>query len=276
MTSTVIELYPESGVTRSLSGLYLDQLAGIDTAGDEVFVYSNYVTSLDGRIALPGKGKTHQVPPAIANPRDWRLFQELAAQADLLITSGRYFRQAADAEAQAELPVGSSDEFTDLRDWRLQQGLKPQPDIAIFSASLDIPPKSLAHYRDRKLHLFTGSDHSPAQVERLGEFASVNIIKCGNGRGVDATLVKGCLAALGYRRVYAIAGPSVLHTLASGKALDRLYLTTAHRLLGGTEFDTIAWGPQLDDPTDMPLRALYLDTAAPQGAGQTLAVYGAR
>ena len=56
---------------------------------------------LDGRIALPAAGRSsHQVPPAIANARDWRLFQELAAQADLLITSARYFRQSEDQEAQ--------------------------------------------------------------------------------------------------------------------------------------------------------------------------------
>ena len=140
MDDAIIELYPNSGTDppaeKSVSASSWQSLP----ADMQPFIYSNFIASLDGRIALPGANRnTHQVPPAIANARDWRLFQELAAQADLLITTARFFRQAASNEAQAELPVGMSPEFDDLRDWRTSQGLKPQPDIAIFSASLDIP-----------------------------------------------------------------------------------------------------------------------------------------
>ena len=82
------------------------------------------------------------------------------------------------------------------------------------------------------------------------------------------------LKELGYQRIYAIAGPAVLHTLLQGKALDRLYHTTAHCLLGGTGFDTFVRGSEFDPAVCMPLRAMYLDTHAPDGASQTLAVYG--
>jgi riboflavin biosynthesis pyrimidine reductase len=91
---------------------------------------------------------------------------------------------------------------------------------------------------------------------------------------VDASLLRDKLKELGYRRVYAIAGPAVLHTLLQGNALDRLYHTTAHCLLGSTKFDTFVWGPEFDPAVCMPLRAMYLDSHAPAGAGQTLAVYG--
>jgi hypothetical protein len=123
MEQDIVELYPNAGSRHRLQGLYMDQIAEPD--GDLPFIYSNFISSLDGRIAVPGPDRnSHQVPPAIANHRDWRLFQELAAQADLLITSARYFRQSADQEAQAELPVGTSAEFDDLRAWRIQQGLR--------------------------------------------------------------------------------------------------------------------------------------------------------
>ena len=71
----------------------------------------------------------------------------------------------------------------------------------------------------------------------------------------------------------AIAGPAVLHTLIQGNALDRLYHTTAHCLLGGTRFDTFVWGAPLEPAFHMPLRAMYFDPYAPEGAGQTLAIY---
>jgi riboflavin biosynthesis pyrimidine reductase len=276
MQDTVLELYPDPGQQRKLRNLYLGELDDLpEEAHDQPFIYSNFISSLDGRIALPAEHRhTHQVPPEIANARDWRLFQELAAQADLLITSARYFRQAADAETQAELPVGMSTEFDDLRTWRRDKGLSAQPDVAIFSATLDIPAASLNHYRDRRLFVVTGRKADPQKLCRLREDDRVEIIFCGLDKRVDAAHLRSKLAELGYRRVYAIAGPSVLHTLVSGQALDRLYHTTAHCLLGGTEFDTFVWGQQLTPANRMPLRALYLDALSPPGCGQTLAVYG--
>lgn len=275
MPDTVLELYPNPGQQHKLKNLYLAELDGLPQTQDAPFIYSNFIASLDGRIALPGMQRhTHQVPPAIANARDWRLFQELAAQADLLITSARYFRQAADAETQAELPVGLSPEFADLRAWRLEKGLSAQPDIAIFSASLDIPSASLERYHDRRLFVVTGRGADPVKLQRLNADSRVEIIICGDEQRVNAALLRGKLGELGYRRVYAIAGPSVLHTLVNGHALDRLYHTTTHCLLGGTEFDTFVRGEELTPAVSLPLRAMYLDTASPPGCGQTLASYG--
>jgi len=274
MADSILELYPNPGQRHALKGLYLGQLAGLPQ-NDTPFIYSNFIASLDGRIALPAQQRhTHQVPPAIANPRDWRLYQELAAQADLLITSARYFRQAADAESQAELPVGADEAFDDLRAWRVEHGLAPQPDVAVFSASLDIPAQTLDHYRDRRLLLITGNQADPGKVTRLTADGKMQLIQCGAGREVDASTLRAQLGQLGYRRIYAIAGPSVLHTLVRGQSLDRLYHTTAHCLLGGTEFDTVVWGEQLQPAFPLPLRAMYLDPDAPPGCGQTLAVYG--
>jgi len=275
METSVIELYPASGTRHQLQGLYLRQVLETGKPRESPFIYSNFISSLDGRIALPGPDRnSHQVPPAIANSRDWRLFQELAAQADLLITSARYFRQSEDREAQAELPVGASAEFDDLRAWRIEQGLSPQPDIAFFSSSLNVPVSAINRYRDRNVLLITGSAADPGKLEQITAASHTRVISCGHDRQVDASLLRNKLNELDYQRVYAIAGPAVMHTLVQGKALDRLYHTTAHCLLGGTKFDTFVWGSEFDPAVRMPLRAMYLDTHAPDGAGQTLAVYG--
>ncbi len=275
MADDILELYPRHGQRLGLKGLYLGQIPDTGHPGKQPFIYSNFISSLDGRIALPGPGRnTHQVPPAIANARDWRLFQELAAQADLLITSARYFRQSSEQEAQAELPLGCSAEFEDLRAWRIRQGLAPQPDVAVFSATLDIPVTALDQYRDRNVFLITGAAADTEKLEQITASSHARVVTCGRNGHVDASLLRNKLAALGYRRVYAIAGPSVLHTLVEGNALDRLYHTTAHCLLGGIKFDTFVWGAELHPAFCMPLRELYLDAHAPEGAGQTLAVYG--
>ncbi|MGB5406022.1 MAG: dihydrofolate reductase family protein, partial [Thiogranum sp.] len=214
MEASVIELYPASGTRKPLQGLYLNQ--GLETGRpqESPFIYSNFISSLDGRIALPGPGRnSHQVPPAIANSRDWRLFQELATQADLLITSARYFRQSEDQEAQAELPVGASAEFDDLRAWRIEQGLSPQPDIAIFSASLDIPVSAINRYHERNVFLITGATADSGKLGQITAASHARVIHCGHNGHIDASLLRIRLKELGYQRVYAIAGPAVLHTL---------------------------------------------------------------
>jgi riboflavin biosynthesis pyrimidine reductase len=276
MDEDILELYPNPGRKHCLNGLYLGQpLVPGSSSGKQPFIYSNFISSLDGRIAVPAPHRgTHQVPPAIANARDWRLFQELAAHADLIITSARYFRQVCDQEAQADLPIGSAPEFDDLRDWRSAQGLSPQPDIAVFSSSLDIPATALNQYGDRRIFLITGSAADPEKLAAIKASSPVQLITCGNGSDVDASTLRDKLAEQGYQRVYAIAGPSVLHALVRGKALDRLYHTAANCLLGGTKFDTFLSGAELNPAVNMPLQAMYLDTRSPDGAGQTLAVYG--
>jgi riboflavin biosynthesis pyrimidine reductase len=274
MDQDIVELYPQPGSRHALQGLYLGKIAEPAARAKGPFIYSNFISSLDGRIALPGPERTsHEVPPAIANRRDWRLFQELAAQADLLVTSARYFRQLASHEAQDELPVGSSPEFDDLRAWRVAHGLSAQPDIAVFTASLDIPVQALHQHRDRKLFLVSGALVDAEKLRQLMNSSHAQHLSCGEQTQVDASLLRAKLAELGYKRVYSIAGPAVLHTLIRGNALDRLYHTTAHCLLGGTQFDTIAWGAPVQPAFNMHLQAMYLDPHAPADAGQTLAVY---
>ena len=114
----LIPLYPPGdGNAVAAEGRYLAHgLHRLCTAGKPL-VYSNYVVSLDGRIALEYPHSCHTaIPEAITSAVDWRLYQELAAQADILLTSGRYLRELDEGKAQDGLPVGKN--FPDLIDWR--------------------------------------------------------------------------------------------------------------------------------------------------------------
>lgn len=273
MHGELLQLYPLPSASLPLARLYLHHpLHRIADAPDPL-VYANFVTSLDGRIALPRPGRSsHGVPPAIGNTRDWRLYQELAAQSDLLVTSARYFRQFAEGEAQDHLPVGAGERFADLRQWRLDQGLNAQPDVAIFSASLDIPTAALQTYSDRRVHVLTGADADPARVDAL-RAAGVEVHFAGPGTNADGAQAIAALQRLGYRRIYVIAGPAVFYTLVRAGVLQRLYLTLSHRLLGGEDFDTFTWGSELQPAPKLALRSLFYDAAAPEGAGQLLSCY---
>jgi riboflavin biosynthesis pyrimidine reductase len=270
----VLRLLPAPAGPVALHGLYLQhRLHALAASRDRPFVYSNFVSSLDGRIALEVPGKTtHTVPGSIANPRDWRLYQELSGQADILLTSGRFFRQSKAGEAQDVLPVGGQPEFNDIRAWRTAQGLRPQPDILILSSSLDIPPAALEPYRSRRILIATGSHADAARAAQLRD-SGIEVVTAGQDSRVNGKLLLELLGARGYRTVYAVAGPAVLHTLVEGDVLDRLYLTFAHRLLAGEAFDTLTRGAPFVPPVNLQLRELYYDATTPEAAGQLFCVY---
>lgn len=269
----LIQLYPLPSREVPLEGLYLSHdIRGAAAEVDHAFVYTNYVVSLDGRIAIPrADGPGMMVPKAIANERDWRLFQELAIQADVIITSGRYLRDYAGGQVQEILTVYDDPAFADLKQWRLDRGLPPQPDLAVISGSLDFPIPHALRESGRRVLVFTTAIADRARVAALksqgGEVYAVG------ERHVDGALLVEQLTALGHRTVYNSTGPKVFHLLLAGGALDRLYLTHANRLLGGQPYATVVEGDLLTPPVDMTLHSAYYDPHALGGAGQMFVAY---
>ncbi len=213
-------------------------------------LFSNYIASLDGRISRADGAGGQEVPGALANARDWRLYQELAARSDVLLVSGRYVRQLAEGRAQAMLPVDVA-AHPDLARWRSAHGLPPQPDVVVLSGSLDLPLDALARFANRRVTVMTNAAVDGASVRRL-ESHGIEVARCAEAaRGVTGGWVRRQLAARGWRLACMIAGPAVHRTLLAAGALDEVFLTLRHVLLGGDDFATIVQG-------DLPVKALEL------------------
>ncbi len=267
---SILRLYPAPHEEKPLKELYLGLNLHRQALDDDVLIYSNYITSVDGRISLRDVDSGQfSVPEAIANKRDWRLYQELAAQADVMITSARYFRQLAVGQAQDLLPVAQSRDFADLLDWRRTQGLNVQPAVAIISNSLDIPVESLDMMPGRDIYVFT-TEQADFTWEMALKHHGAHVIHAGGAEGVDGGVLKRQLAGLGFSSAYMIAGPQVHGMLVKAGVLDRLFFTMHHSLLGGNEFHTILQG-ELDVPARLKLESLYLD--ADQDCQQIFAQY---
>jgi riboflavin biosynthesis pyrimidine reductase len=274
-SSTVLRIYPPPPQRIPLRRLYLKHEVHAIKRRGRPFVYTNYVVSLDGRIALedPLTGQ-RGVPGAIANPRDWRLFQELAAQADALVSSARYLRQLASGTAQDLLPINETPEYADLLEWRRAHQLAPQPAVVILSSSLDLPLQIIADF-DRPIFVATGREADAARV-RLVEQAGAQVLLTGPGRRVEGASLVEALRIEGLTRIYAVAGPQVLDTLLRARRLDRLYLTQVFRLLGGESYATLLEGMPLQPPADFTLHAMYYDTHEEARPGQIFAIYETR
>ncbi len=225
------QLFPECHAATPLKGIYLGLNLHQQAAADDVYIYANYITSLDGRIALYNDTLgEYEVPPAIANARDWRLYQELAGQADVMLTSARYFRQLAQGKAQDLLPVGEGEAYADIKVWREGQGLKAQPDVLVLSNSLDIPLAALEKVQGRKVMVCTSSADAEKIVQL--EQADVRVLQA---EQVTGAFVRQCLRGLNYRSAYLIAGPQVHTTMLQDGCINDLFLTTHFTLLGGTK-----------------------------------------
>ena len=134
MSAQILELYPHTGTTRDLDGTYLaHDLRGLATS-EQPFVYANFVSSLDGRIAVvEARTGESYVLEDLTSGHDWRLFQELQAQADCMVTHGGYLRALAAGKFADILQVGLTKHALDIGSWRSQHGLTRQPAIAIMA-----------------------------------------------------------------------------------------------------------------------------------------------
>ncbi|MFN3919669.1 MAG: RibD family protein [Methylohalobius sp.] len=273
MQKQIFRLYPPPFAEVPLKGLYLSQrLFELGTPG-RPFVYANFLASLDGRIALEDiyTGQTY-LPKSLTTPEDFRLFLELEAQADCLITHGGYLRALAEGRLGNVLQIGAHPVGGDLVEWRRSVGLAPQPAIAIASASLDfvIPDSVRAHLQP--VYIFTGEGADPSRVEAWRK-EGYPVIFAGPGQTVQGRCLIPILGRLGYRSIYLIAGPAMLDTVVRGGYLNRLYQTITHQLMGGEAFRTMVPGPELGPIGHLRLRALYYDPAGPGGAGQWFAQF---
>lgn len=263
---TLMRIFPGPAETVPLQGLYLSERFGPRAERSRSFVYANFVSSLDGRISLPDPQTSKRiVPRAIANPYDWRLFQELAACADAVLVGGRYVRDLKRGVSTRSFPVSGKPEYADLLRWRHARGLAPQPAIVIVTASLDLPSlRSLAE-SGRSVYVATGEAADPRKIASV-QSQGVRVLRAGDGARVEGGRLIEALAQESHWHVAMIGGGEILNALIVDNALDRLYLTLACRMLGGVSFDTMLTGPVLGHAATFGLKALHNDADGPEGA----------
>lgn len=269
--SLIEQLFPCQVPKVTVTQLYLQHQLHRKGSREQPFVYTNYVTTLDGRIALAYPHTAHSsIPTGVTSEIDQRLYQELAAQADVLLTSGRYLRQLGDGTAQHPPPVNESQQ--DLLQWRRDQGLAAQPAMVILSRSLELPLELLASL-GRKVYVATGSGADKRKLAAIAE-TGASLLLTGEGKEVEGCSLVEELGQMGYTSIYSIAGPALLDTLLRANMVDRLYLTQVHMLFGGQHYETLLEGPLLEPAARFCLESLYYDRGQAERPPQSFAVFG--
>lgn len=257
----VLELFPDAGVERELDGLHLSHDLRSRARSRPPFVYSGFISSLDGRIGIEG---TVGAPQALSNDRDWRLFQELMVQADVVLVSARYVREVARGSARNIIPDPSDANDDGLIGFRLERGLPPRPAVAVITTTGDFDPTVAAGLSDRVI--ITHGAHVNEETSQSWVDAGLDSAHVGTDGNVDVQLLMESLTERGHKVMFSAAGPKVLAMLMP--ALDALYLTLGSQLLGGRSFMTLLDGDVLVPSKGFTLRSVYLDQHAPAGTDQ--------
>jgi riboflavin biosynthesis pyrimidine reductase len=234
------------------------------------FVYANFVSSLDGRIAVADPSGVSHLPEGLTSAHDFRLLMELQAQADCLITHAGYLRAIASGRLDDILQIGLRDQSRDLAEWRRENGLTAQPAVAIASGSLDfVIPDSVVRHGQRVM-IATGRTAPPNRLDAF-RAKGLEVIIAGSDNSVEGGALTRALGERGFRSLFLLAGPRMLETMLRDGKLSRLYLTLVHRLIGGETFHSLIAGPELGRTGRLRMSSLYFDPAEPENIGQWFA-----
>ena len=274
MDATFTRLYPAPPVERPIKGAYLAHDVRALASLDRPFIYANFVSSLDGRTSQIDRESGRIRPPrAISSEDDWRLYRELAAQADAVVTSSsRLTAMLAEGRDEIECVEGLAE--GDVGAWRSERGLPPQPSCIVLGKTFDFPVESLLAKRRCDLVLMMGALADRRLAAQLRD--SGIDVRFGDHRWVLAGDVVAMARARGFRTLYLIGGPDVLYTMLDAALLDRLYLTQALVTIGGRDYDTLVRGDLLMPPPDFRLHELHLRAATDDAPEILFASYGAR
>ena len=211
-----------------LEGLYLDQrLMDIAAAIGRSVVLTDFLTDQNGVIAKATKDGHFQIPVALKNSSDWGRYQELIAQADVIISGGSYFKRLATSQdVLYQFEPGNA--FEKLGQWRLNAGYeKRSPDVAIVTRNLDFPlPEKLIH-SSRRIVIFTTD--AMAKSDKARSLSNVNTVIRGSG---EARIEGGRMIAtlahdMGYSVIMMVSGPRILDLLLQAERMDLIYVTQA-------------------------------------------------
>jgi riboflavin biosynthesis pyrimidine reductase len=204
----------------------LDALYGGPFWLDEPLLYTNFVSTIDGVVAVPAVPRSNALIAADSDG-DRFVMGLLRAFADCVLVGAGTLRASPKGTWLAErvFPDGAQ-AFAELRRAR---GRPPRPEIAILTGHGSIDPA----------HPVLGSGAfvvtSDAGAERLdGRLPNdTNIVSLGPSAELDIALVVDVLRERGHRLILSEAGPHTLGELLAAEAVDELFLTVSPLLAGG-------------------------------------------
>ena len=252
-----VRLYPTPQIEQPINGLHLQTDLRDELVPARPFTYTNFVTSLDGRIAVqdPASGRWG-IPHPIRTAQDRRLYHELAAQADVIIITSRHARGMLHNDDLLPFPYLTPLADCDLKQWRLAHGRSEVPALAIVSIGLDFSAGSLREKLGCAIHCITDGQPASRAIAQL-QAEEVEVTVANEGKLVEGAALVKVLAARKLTLQYSVAGPGIMNALLKDRVLNQLYITQVDSLAGGRQFRTFCEIDFTRPQVTPRLRALY-------------------
>lgn len=219
MSAAIRRIWPEPATGP------LDEAALADLYGRPTGLRVNFVTSLDGAVALDGQSA------GLSGESDKRVFGVLRMLCDALVVGAGTLR----TENYRALRL------TEARSaWRRAHGLPDHPTLVVVSERLDLDPRQSAFAEAPVRPLILTRADAPAE-RRAALSAVADVITV----GTDALDLPAALAELrrrGFQSLLCEGGPTLFGALTNADLVDELCLTISP-LLAGPGAGRITAGP---------------------------------
>lgn len=220
-------------------------------------VYANFVSSLDGIVAIPGVARS-SATISRGNPADRFVVALLRASADAVVIGAGTFRAHegpwTPENAYPEAPRG-------LTELRRRLGLDGQPTLVVVTASGDLGG-SRSKLDDAVV--LTTSEGAGRLTDDVASGAE--IVELDATGPIEMTKAIGWLSEHGYGRILTEGGPKLMGDALKARVVDELFLTVSPMIAGGGESQprpTLANGVDLlsDEPLLGRLLSLHRNDA---------------
>ena len=187
-------------------------------------VYANFVTSLDGTVALPSV----QASPSVIsghNEADRFVMALLRASADAVLVGASTVRaEPGHSWTPKDVYPKADKAFALLRH---QLGLSERPELFILTATGDLDPGVRA-LREGAVVLTTRA----GETKLRGVVEKSSIVRVGQGDRIDVSDVLDIIRSRGHDLVLTEGGPTLFGQLVSLELVDELFLTISPLLTG--------------------------------------------
>jgi riboflavin biosynthesis pyrimidine reductase len=197
---------------------------------DEPRLYTNFVATVDGIVAIPSVASSNKLIAA-GSASDRFVMGLLRACADaLVIGSGTLAASPRSVWTPEQAFPDAADGFAELR---RRLGRRPGPEVVVLTASGQVDPAHPAF--EAGAVVVTTTEGAARLAPRLPGAAVV--IPLGAGPDLDAAATVAALRDRGHRLILSEGGPHTVGPLLSAGLVDELFLTVSPLLAGRPELD---------------------------------------
>jgi riboflavin biosynthesis pyrimidine reductase len=250
-----------------LEGLYLGERL-VDRAAQmgRSLVLTDYLTDKNGVVAKAAKEGHFEIPTTLKNSSDWGRYQELMAQADVIISGGSYFKRLETSQdILYQFEPGHA--FENLGQWRLDAGdQKRSPDVAIVTRELDFEIPGKLIQSGRRIVIFTTDSIAKSDKASSLSHGNTAIIGSGEAEVEGGRMIDTLANELGYRVIMMVSGPHILDLLLKAERMDLIYVTQAQVEIPFEDPDTVQTillgGKHMSELTDFHLAHEFIQENA--------------